>query len=156
AATPVSGQGAELPEDLRNKLIEDTKSWVKSLAELRGRSQEFAEKIVTEALALGATDAQRAKGIDFVGDSLEDFLTFAVGREIELSESHKILVEVGKVQAFAPDFRYHVLDQLTDPQVAYMIFMGSLGLLYFELTHPGAIVPGVVGAVGLVISLVSL
>ena len=156
AATPVSGGGAEIPEDLRNKLIEDTKSWVKSLSELRGRSQEFAEKIVTEARALSASEAQRVRAIDFVGDTLEEFLEFARGREVAISESLRAVVDVGPVNEFGQDLRYHVLDQLTDPQVAYMMLMGSLGLLYFELTHPGAIVPGVVGGVGLLISLVSL
>ncbi len=156
AATPVSGGGAEIPEDLRKKLIEDTRSWVESLSELRGRSREFAEKIVTEAQALSATEAQRARAIDFVGDTLEDFLEYARGRDVEISDSRRALVDVGPLNEFSQDLRYHVLDQLTDPQVAYMMLMGSLGLLYFELTHPGAIVPGVVGGVGLLVSLVSL
>lgn len=156
AATPVAGGGAEIPEDLRKKLIEDTRSWVESLAELRGRSKEFAEKIVTEAQALSATEAQRVRAIDFVGDSLEDFLEYAEGKDVEISDSRRMLVKIGNLYEFPQDLRYHVLDQLTDPQVAYLMLMGSLGLLYFELTHPGAVVPGVVGAVGLLVSLVSL
>ena len=155
AATPISGQG-ELPDDLRKKLIEDTKSWVVSLAELRGRNKEFAEQIITEAKAVDSREAEKIGAIDKIAYDLDEFLKFADGREVKLEGTDTTTVQVGALNNFEIDLRHKVLAIVTDPEIAYMMFMGSLGLLYFELTHPGAIVPGVVGAVGLIVSLMAL
>jgi len=155
AATPVSGQG-ELPEDLRKKIINDTKSWMDSVTKLRGRSEEFGRDIVVDAKAVSAEDALKLKAIDTVVKSKDEFLKFAAGRSVRLSENQSTQVKVGEIMPFQFDLRYRTLDLLTDPQTAYLILMGSLALLYFEVTHPGTLVPGVLGGIGLVISLVAL
>lgn len=156
AATPVSGSGEAMPEDLRKKVLNDIRSWVEGLAKLRGRSESFAKEIVEDAKALSASEALKAKAIDFVATSKEDFLSFADGKSIKISENLSATLSLGETIVMVQDLRYRVMDILMNPQVAYMIFMASLGLLYFELTHPGAIAPGVIGGVGLLISLISL
>lgn len=161
AATPISGSGQSMPEDLRKKILNDTRSWVEGLAKLRGRSEEFAKDIVNDAVAMSATDALKAKAIDFVGSTKEDFLRFSNGRTVQLAENNKITISISDESiadtiVFQQDLRYQVMSLLMSPQVAYLMFMGSLGLLYFEVTHPGMIAPGVIGGVGLVLSLVSL
>ncbi len=158
AATPVSGGGQEMGEDMRNKIMNDTRSWVEGLAKLRGRNEEFARDIVEKATAVPAEKALEIKAIDWVGAKKDEFVKFANAKEVKLSEdkSIKVIANEDSIIEMPLDFRYQVLDIVTHPQFAYLIFMGSIGLLYFELTHPGVIVPGVIGAVGLVISLFSM
>ena len=155
AATPVSGSGTEIPEDLRKKLFEDTKSWLEGLAKYRGRNIEFVRDIVLKAKALDAKEAEKQQAIDVVVNSQDEFLQFAKAKKVKVNSEEFTPVAVGVLQAFMPDLRHDVLQILSNPQWAYLLFMGSLGLLYFELTHPGVILPGVVGAIGLVISLMN-
>lgn len=157
AATPVTSTGQEMGEDMRNKIMNDTRSWVEGLAKLRGRNEQFARDIVEQAKAVSSDEALRLKAIDWVGTKKSDFLDFANQKEVKLSEDQVAKIAINdEIKLMPLDLRYKVLDLITNPQFAYLIFMGSLGLLYFELTHPGVIVPGVIGAVGLVISLMSM
>jgi membrane-bound serine protease (ClpP class) len=161
AATPVAGGGASLGDDMRKKMVEDTKSWAVSLAKKRGRSVAYAEQIVTEAKALDSEEAAKVGGIDILAGSVADFLRQAKGRDVLVSSSldgtdgKTVTVEVGGSLPIAKDWRERLLSFLTDPEFSYLLFMAALGLLYFELTHPGAIAPGVAGTVLLVISLVA-
>ncbi len=156
AATPISGAGGEIPETLAKKLIEDTRSWVESLADHRGRSKKFAADIVVEATALSAQQAAAAGGIDTVAESVEDFLQFAQDRPVKMADQQMERVQTGPVIRFQPDIRYQVLHFFTDPKVAYLLLMVSLGLLYLELTNPGLLLPGVAGGIGIVLSLISM
>lgn len=155
AATPISGTGEEIGKDARAKAIEDTVSWLKSLARIQGRNLEFAEKIVTESKAYEATEAAKLGAIDTIQPDVIRFLDFADGRTVVMSEGRSAIVTTGALVDFEPDTRIRFLKFVTDPQFAYLLFMASLALLYFEFTHPGAIVPGVTGGIGLVISLMS-
>lgn len=155
AATPVT-MGEEMPKDLRQKILNDTRSWLESLTRLRGRSEKFGQDIILEAKAVTAEDALKLKAIDFVGGTREEFLAFAKDRTVKLSENQETKVAVGDLRNFEHDLRYKVTSILTDPQLAYMILLGSLALLYFEFTHPGTMIAGVVGGLGLVVALVAL
>ncbi len=155
AATPVSGEGSQIPEDLRKKLLNDTRSWVEGLAELRKRNIQFSQEIVTEARAVSAAEAKKINAIDFVAVKKQDFLEFAQGRSVQMSESKTLNIQIGELRKLPLDLRYQVVSFFSDPQFSYILFVGSLGLLYFEITHPGMIAPGVVGAVGIILSLIS-
>lgn len=155
AATPVS-LGGEMPKDLREKILNDTRSWLESLTRLRGRSRQFGEDIILKAKAVTAEEALKLNAIDFVGDSKEQFLTFAQGRTVKLAASKDVQVAVGPLEIFALDTRYKVVSVLTDPQFAYILLLGSLALLYFEITHPGTMVAGVLGGIGLIVAMIAL
>jgi membrane-bound serine protease (ClpP class) len=155
AATPVA-LGQELGKDLRQKIMNDTRSWLESLTRLRGRSDKFGQEIIVDAKAVTAEDALKLGAIDFVGPTTDSFLKFAAGRTVKINEGREANVIVGELRPFGLDVRYKTLALLTDPELAYMLLLGSLGLLYFEVTHPGTFLPGVVGGVGLVISLMAL
>lgn len=155
AATPVS-QGQDLPQDLRKKILNDTRSWLDSLTSRRGRSQKFGEDIIMDAKSVTATEAKKIQAIDWVGDSKAEFLKFASGRNVKMTESQESEVRNGPLVRFDLDLRYRLLALITDPELAYMLLLASLALIYFELTHSGVIVPGIAGAVGLVISLIAL
>lgn len=155
AATPISSAG-EMPEDLRKKVLNDTRSWLESLTKLRGRSEKFGQDIILEAKAVTAEEALKLKAIDFVGPGKLEFLKFARDRKVKMADGKEAKVEAGDTKAFVHDTRYKALNILTDPQLAYLILLGSLGLLYFEITHPGTMIAGVVGSIGLVVALVAM
>ena len=154
AATPVSGDGGSIPDDLRNKLVEDTKGWVTGLAKLRGRNQTFAAESITKARSIEADEALKLKVIDLVSASPEEFLKAASGREVKMAQDKVTAVKTGSIRAIEPDLRFRFLDFVTDPQFVYIIFMASLALLYFEITHPGFGAPGILGGIGVIISLI--
>lgn len=154
AATPILGTGQEMTKDLRSKMINDTVSWLEGVTKLRGRNLEFSKKIVEEAKAVSSEEAYKIKAIDILADDIKGFLEQAKGKKVTINKEEKVLV-IGEIESYKQDSRYHILQIFSDPQIAYLLFMGSLALLYFEFTHPGTIVPGVIGAIGLVLSLVS-
>lgn len=155
AATPISGSGEDIPKDLRQKLLNDTRSWVEGLTKLRHRSETFGRDIILEAKAVNATEAYKLGALDFVATKKQDFLEFSRGRVVHMSENQKVKVEVGPLRTWNLDLRYKIVSFFSDPQMAYLIFMISLGLIYLELTHPGLVAPGVIGAGGLVLSLIA-
>lgn len=155
AATPILGTGEKMPEDLRKKMINDTVSWLESITKLRGRSLKFSKDIVTEAAALTSEEAHKTGALDILAENENDFLQKAQDKKVLLQEKKQTAVVVGSLEEFAPDLRYQVLNLVADPEFAYLLFMGSLALLYVEVTHPGLIAPGVIGAVGLVMSLIA-
>lgn len=155
AATPIDGSGAKMNDDLRAKLIQDTVSWVVSLAKLRNRNVEMAEKIVTVAKALDAETAEKQKLIDFVSPDARRFLDKAEGRKVMMAGTQEANVATGALTSFAPPLRAKFLQFIGNPELAYLIFMASIALLYFEITHAGAIAPGIVGGIGLILSLVA-
>lgn len=157
ASTPVMmGKEMEKESDMRKKAINDTVSFVKSLSSLRKRNEKFAEEIVTQAKSVTAQEAFDLKAIDFVGDTVNDFLNFSIGRTVEMGEGKKRDVVIGPLKTFHIGLRYSVLNFFADPQILYLLFLGSIMLIYFEFTHPGTLVPGVMGGIGLIIALVGL
>lgn len=154
AATPIAGTGQELGEDLRKKLINDTVSWLEGVTKLRGRNMEFSKQIVEDAKAVSSEEAYKIKAIDILAQDIQAFLDAANGRTVKI-EDKDVIVTIGAIESYKHDSRFHLLQIFSDPQIAYLLFMGSLALLYFEFTHPGTIAPGVIGAIGLIVSLIS-
>lgn len=155
AATPILGTGEDVKGDLRNKMVNDTVSWLEGLTELRGRNKKFSREIVTKAEAVSARQAKEMGAIDILATTADDFLKQARGRKVKMPESVELEVRTSELREFRKDMRTNFLDFIANPQIAYLLFMGSLVLLYFEITHPGTMVPGVLGALGLILSLVS-
>lgn len=156
AATPIISTGQDMPKDLRNKMINDTTSWLEGLAKLRGRNVQFAKDIVVDAKAVSSSEALKIGAIDILADDINGFLEQSKNKLVQVQEQKDKKVLIGPVIVFKKDIRTKVLSFVANPEWSYLIFMGSLGLLYFEITHPGAIAPGVIGGLGLVISLVSM
>ncbi len=148
--------GRRSAQGSKAKNLNDTRSWLESLTRLRGRSDKFGQDIILEAKAVTAEDALKLKAIDFVGPTVEGFLKFSEGREVKMTDAKLERVRVGALSNFEHDTRHKVVSLLTDPQFAYMLLLGSLALLYFEITHPGTLVAGTLGALGLIIALVAL
>lgn len=156
AATPIMGMGRDMSKDLRNKMVNDTSSWLDSLTELRKRNKKFGREIVTKAKAVPAHTAYQIGAIDFFGKTKEDFLNFAHGRTVKVKDNKSAQVFTGAVQAVPQGFRYHFVQFVTDPELVYLIFIGSLMLIYFEITHTGFILPGVLGVIGLIVAFIGM
>ena len=156
AATPILSTGGETPEDLRKKMVNDATSWLDSLTELRKRNKKFGRDIITDAKAVSGQEAYKIGAIDFFGSNKEEFLKFAHGKKVQVQDKKDQAVQIGALQPIKLGMRHHVISFVTDPQIAYLLFTGSLLLIYFEITHPGMVVPGVLGVTGLILSLTGM
>lgn len=148
AATPITmGGGGEINEDLRKKMIQDTKSWLEAIIKERGRKEDFAHKVVENAESFTAEKALAAGYIDLVVGSDEEL--------IQGLRTSPLRLDVQGIVSYAQDLRFLLLRFFSDPEIAYLIFMASLALLYFEVTHPGFGAPGILGSFGLILSLIA-
>lgn len=155
AATPVSGSGTEIPKDLRNKLINDTVSWLEAMTDLRGRNKDFSKKIITEGKAVTTDEAVKMKALDISASTIEDFLNQAKGLQYKNQEKAEFAVEVGALIEFEKDIRFKILQWISEPEWAYLLFMGALLLLYAEFSNPGLFLPGVAGSILLILSMIA-
>lgn len=155
AATPIAEDGGDIGKDLRRKVLNDTESWLQSVVRLRGRSEEFVSDIVRHARSVSSEEALDLHAIDVVADDVPGFLAQAQGKKVKLAEARETAVDAGPVMKMDLDTRYYAIDFLTDPELAYVLFLASLALLYFEFTHPGSYLAGVTGAIGIIVSLIS-
>ena len=156
AATPILGTGKNMAKDLRNKMINDTTSWLDSLTELRKRNKKFGREIVVNAKAVKASEAFKLGAVDFFGSTKEDFLKFAHGRKTQIQDKEGVSVRIGEIHEISRGLRYYFVHFITDPEFVYLLFLGSLMLIYFELTHTGFILPGVLGVMGLVLAFIGM
>ncbi len=158
AAHPVGGKGENLPEDVRAKATNDAAALVRSLVQHRGRDPELAEKAVTESLSFTAEEALEQGLVDLVAPSLDDLLRRLDGRTVHRFSGAETTLELGDVQVVNvdPSPAERFLSVLANPNVAYLLMaLGMLGI-YMELSHPGAVLPGVVGVIAILLALYSL
>lgn len=158
AATPVQlGGGGAKNDTLTRKQVNDAAAFIRSLAERNGRNAAWAEQAVREAVSLSAVEAQRKGVIDFVADSVPAVLAAADGRSIRVGDESRVLHTQGlTVERLAPDWRSQLLSFIADPNVAYILLLVGIYGLIFELASPGYLLPGVAGAICLVLGLYAL
>lgn len=136
------------------KAIEDAVSYIRGLAERRGRNADWAEAAVREAATLSADRALEQNVINFVASDMNDLLEQLDGFETEtILGSVTIETEGMQLESAEPDWRTELLSVLTNPTVAYLLMLIGIYGLIFEGYNPGAIVPGVVGAICLLLAL---
>ncbi|MDH5821656.1 nodulation protein NfeD [Luteimonas sp. RD2P54] len=139
------------------KAVNDSVAYLRSLADLRGRDAQFAEAAVREAATLTAREARARGVVEIVAADLDDLLAQADGREVALAGRSAVLAVAGQpVTELAPDWRVALLSVLTEPTVAYLLLLVGLYGLLFEGYSPGAVVPGVVGGISLLLGLYAL
>jgi membrane-bound serine protease (ClpP class) len=139
---------------MERKAVNDAVSFIRGLAELRGRNAEWAEQAVRRAVSLTASAALEQKVIDVVAADLPDLLRQIDGREVRTQFGAIQLKTDGLViEEFEADWRVRLLSVLTNPNVAYLLMLAGIYGLLLEGYNPGAILPGVVGAVSLLLAL---
>lgn len=147
----------EIEDSSKRKLINDAVAYIQSLAQLRGRNQQWAEAAVRKAASLSAEDALKQGVIDIVAHNMSDLFAQLDGREIELQGRKQTLATTGlTITQLDPDWRSRLLSVITNPNIAYILLMVGIYGLIFEFSNPGAIVPGTVGAIALLVAMYSL
>lgn len=141
---------------LERKMVNDAVAYIKSLANRHGRNAEWAEQAVREAVSLTAEEALEAGVIDVMAGNIEELLVRVDGRQVVMAggTSTKKLATSGLIiERVDPDWRTQLLAIITDPNVAYILMLlGIYGLIY-ELANPGFFLPGVAGAICLLLAL---
>ncbi len=153
AATPRESP-AKPASDMDRKLVNDARAYIRALAQLRGRNVEWAERAVTEAASLSAQDALQQNVIDLIATNVPDLLKQIEGRVVVIAGVQRTLaVEGSTVETITPDLRNRLLAAIAHPMVAYILLLIGIYGLFFELSNPGAAIPGVLGAVCLLLAL---
>ncbi len=153
AAHPVSADGKELSKTMSEKVVNDMVAYVRSIAKDRGRNQDWVEKAIRESVSITADVAVKEKVVDLVARDIDDLLELLDGKEIVLGESKVKLETKGlKLTYVTPGWRDRVLNTISNPNIAYVLMMIGMAGLYFELAHPGGILPGVIGAISLILA----
>jgi membrane-bound serine protease (ClpP class) len=152
AAHPVALGGGADKESMR-KIENDAAAFIRSVALERGRNAEWAEKAVRQSVSVTEREAVRLKVVDLVAASVPELLEKIDGRTVKTSKGPVTLATRGvSVRAIEIGFRDRFLNVITDPNVAYILMMlGMLGL-FFELSNPGVIFPGVIGGISLILA----
>jgi len=139
---------------MQKKVINDAAAYIRGLAELRGRNQDWAEKAVREAASLPATDALKLNVIDILAISIVDLLKQIDGREVSIHGQKRTINTTGlPLIKIDPDWRSRLLSVITNPNIAYILLLIGIYGLILEFSNPGAILPGTVGAICLLLAL---
>lgn len=168
AATPVSltGGGAPLPASSSGKpeasgnstemrkVTNDAVAYIRALAERRGRNADWAEKAVRDAVSVSADDALKLHVIDLIAPDIPTLLADVDGRKVETAAGPRVLQTRGaSLETVTPGVRSQFLGVIANPSVAYILLLLGLGGLVMEGMHPGGVLPGVVGAICLLLAL---
>jgi len=156
AAHPVAMGGAEMDKTMKEKVENDSVAYIKSIAEQRGRNVAWAEDAVRNSVSVTEREAVKLNVVDLVADSVPALLKQLDGRSITLPSGSIVLHTTGMVvRAFPMSLRLELLKTLSDPNIAYLLMtIGTIGIIA-ELYNPGAILPGVVGAISLILAFYS-
>lgn len=153
AAHPVALGGGEMGDEMAAKVENDAAAYVESIATKRNRNKEWAIKAVRESVSIGAEEALEKNVIDLIASDLSDLLTQIDGREIKTATGSKVLATKGStIEYIEMGLREKVLDTLSNPNISYILMMVGLLGLYFELSNPGAIFPGIIGGICLILA----
>jgi membrane-bound serine protease (ClpP class) len=139
------------------KIVNDAVAYIRSLAELHGRNADWATEAVRSAVSLPASEALKLQVIDVIADDVPDLLRKIDGRTVIVAGKPERLATAGlELVTIVPDWRTRLLAVITNPNVAYLLMLvGAYGLI-FELTNPGAVLPGVIGGISLLVALFAL
>jgi len=156
AATPISMQGP-MDSTLARKAANDAAAFARTVAAHRRRSVTWAERAVREAVAASEREAVEEGIVDFIAATPAELLQKSDGRWMRrAADSTRIEVAGATIERMQPSLRHRLLAPLVDPNIAYLLLMlGFYGIL-FELQNPGAILPGIVGAIFLVLAFFAL
>ena len=156
AAHPVASGGKDIPGEMEKKILNDVVAFIQGIARERGRNTEWAKNAVENSVSVDAREAVELKVVDFVAESRADLIKKLDGREVVRgSLTFKLNTFGAELIEITENFRDKILRTLTDPNIAYILMMIGLAGLYFELSHPGTIFPGVIGGICLILAFYS-
>jgi len=155
AAHPV-GLGEKIDETMAEKVVNDAAAYIKSLAQKRGRNSKWAEKAVRKSVSITEKEALKLHVIDVVASDLPALLSTIDQRVVETSAGKQVIKTQGvQIRYKEMSFRQKILDLISNPNIAYILMLLGFYGIFFELTNPGAIFPGVFGAIALILAFYS-
>jgi membrane-bound serine protease (ClpP class) len=135
------------------KVVNDMVAYARSLALERGRNADWAEKAVRKSVSIDAQQAQKLKVVDLVAEDLDDLLKQVNGRAVKVDKEKITLKTLGvPLKTVSEGWRISILKRIADPNIAFILMLIGLAGLYFELSNPGVVLPGVVGALCLLLA----
>jgi membrane-bound serine protease (ClpP class) len=150
--------GGAAPGDAHvQKAVQDAAAYIRGLAVLRGRNAEWGERAVREAVSLSATEALDQKVIDLVPRDVRELVKRVDGWHVTAGGTDRTLATAqARIEPWAPDWRTNFLAAITDPTIAYVLILVGIYAILFEFSNPGLVLPGVAGAICLVVALYGL
>jgi membrane-bound serine protease (ClpP class) len=159
AAHPVTLGGGEGKENktMTDKILNDTVSYIKTIAKNRGKNVEWAEKAVRQSVSITEAEALKLNVIDLISPDIQDLLTKIDGRVVKFDGVTRTLLTKGvQPRSMEMSWRYKLLDIISNPTIAYILLMLGIYGIFFELSNPGAILPGVVGGIFIILAFFAL
>ncbi len=157
AAHPVSIGGGDVPSTMNEKVVNDMVAFARSVASQRGRNADWLEDSIRKSVSITAEEAYAKNVIDLVADDLPTLIKKLDGWDIIRKGYTRTLHTEGVEQrTISPGWQHQVLRSISNPNIAYILLMIGLAGLYFELSQPGAILPGVIGGIALILALYAL
>jgi membrane-bound serine protease (ClpP class) len=151
------GKAGEPADTETRKVINDAVAYIRSLAAVNGRNADWAENAVRSAVSLPAAEAQKQHVVDVVATDIPDLLRQIDGRTVTVAGKPQRLATVGlRVVDVPPDWRIRLLALVTNPNVAFILMLIGVYGLILEFFNPGAVAPGLIGAISLVVALYAL
>jgi len=142
---------------MQRKIVNDAVAYIRGLAQLRGRNEEWAETAVRSGASISANEALELGVIDLLAVDADELLRKLQGREVLVNgESRTLDTTAWIIERVEPDWKTRILAVITDPNVAYLLLLAGVYGLLFELYSPGAIIPGIVGIICLVLAFYAL
>jgi membrane-bound serine protease (ClpP class) len=157
AAHPVGMQGGEKDSIMNEKATNDAAAFIRTISEKRHRNVHWAEEAVRKSVSITETEALKDSVIDLIAASVRGLLDEIDGRSVDVNGTTVLLrTKDAEIVDIQMDWKYKILDIISDPNIAYILFMlGVYGLL-FELYNPGSIAPGVIGVISIILAFYSL
>ena len=161
AAHPINmlggGNDNEQAKTMEKKVVNDAAAYIRSLAELRKRNAHWAELAVVNSVSISAEEAMKLNVIDFVAGDVKALVMAIDGREVQLaSGSVRLKTKNLKIIYHEMNPRQKLLDIISNPNVTYILMMLGLVGLFFELSNPGLVLPGVIGSISLILALYAM
>jgi membrane-bound serine protease (ClpP class) len=154
AAHPVAVGLGKMDKVMGEKVVNDMVAYARSLALERGRNANWAEKAVRKSVSIDAQKAQKLKVVDLVAEDLDELLQKVNGRTVKVDKEKVAVKTLGvPVKTVSESWRIRILKRIADPNIAFILMLIGLAGLYFELSNPGVVLPGVVGALSLLLAL---
>jgi len=142
---------------MERKVINDAVAYIRSLAELRGRNADWAEKAVREAATLTASAALKERVVDLIAKDVEDLVAQIDGRRVATAAGDVVLETRGRpIVEIRPDWKAQLMTVIADPNIALILMMIGIYGILFEFWNPGVFAPGVIGAISLIVGLTAL
>ena len=158
AAHPVNlGMSADTSGTMMEKITNDAVAFIRSIAEKRGRNADWAEKAVRESASVPASEALKLHVVDVIAENVDSLLAWMDGRKVEVATGVKELHTAQAEKRFIKmSLRFKILNIISDPNIAYILLLIGIYGIFFELYNPGAILPGVVGGISLILAFYAL